>query len=61
MVGIVCVLDVICCEVGVEVGLVAAVLLCWLVKELSSESIAFSCREQASHTRTLSSYAEGAI
>ena len=48
------------CEVGLKVSPAAVAPLCWLVKLLSSVSIAFSCAEHATHTRTVSSYAVGA-
>ena len=54
-----CVLGLVCLKVGVEVD-PSAVALLWPTKELSSEFIAFSCSEHATHTRTLSSYAAGA-
>ena len=54
-----CVLGLVCLKVGVEVD-PSAVALLRPIKEMSSESIAFSCSEHATHTRTLSSYAEGA-
>ena len=47
-----------CLKVGCEVSPSAGGAL-WRLKELISESIAFSCSEHTTHTRTLSSEVAG--